>query len=113
MTWVLIVWCAIIIVWLIAGAGTVSGDIQHCLRQGVLTRQECRSAADAGAGIGAGIILVIGFFGFVFFSLIWFMTRPRGRDCPACGNLVKRGHTVCPTCGHDFAQAGRGVAATT
>jgi rubredoxin len=51
------------------------------------------------------LILLIGFFGFVFFSLIWFMTRPRGRDCPVCGSLVKRGQTACKSCGHDFRTA--------
>ena len=48
------------------------------------------------------MILAIGFFGFVFLSLIWFMTKPRGRDCPACGELVRRGDTICKDCGYDF-----------
>lgn len=95
MTWVLIIWCALIIYWIAAGASST-----HC-------SGTYGSACNAGKGIGAAIILLIGFFGFVFFSLIWFMSRPRNRDCPACGNSVKRGVTVCLTCGHDFAAATR------
>ncbi|MGH2981676.1 MAG: zinc ribbon domain-containing protein [Solirubrobacterales bacterium] len=33
------------------------------------------------------------------------MTRPRGRDCPSCGENVKKGQTACPDCGYDFAAA--------
>lgn len=96
MTWVLIVWCAIILIWAIAG-----GASNNCVHQ------TYKTACQAGTGIGVAIILLIGFFGFVFFSLIWFMSRPRSRDCPVCGNPVKRGMTVCPKCGHDFAAAAR------
>jgi hypothetical protein len=91
MTWVLIVWCAVILAWAIGGASS-----SHCSGQ-------YSNACQAGTGIGVALVLFIGFFGFVFFALIWFMSRPRNRDCPTCGNAVKRGVTVCPSCGHDFA----------
>lgn len=100
MTWVLIIWCAIILIWAIAGGSNAASTCHGTYSQ----------ACQAGTGIGVAIILLIGFIGFVFFSLIWFMTRPRGRECPACGNLVKRGHTACPTCGHDFARSAQGTA---
>jgi len=96
MTWMLIVWCVLILAWAIGGA---AGN--NC------AQQTYQSACQAGTGIGVTIILGLGFFGFVFLSLIWFMTRPRLRDCPACGNSVKRGVTVCPGCGHDFASPSR------
>ena len=97
MTWVLIVWSAFIVIWAISG--TASNDC------GSQASQAAKSGCEAGTGIGVALILFIGFFGFVFFSLIWFMTRPRGRDCPVCGEKVKRGQTKCPHCGHDFAAA--------
>jgi hypothetical protein len=68
----------------------------------VLSAQEVQNACDTGAGIGIALILLIGFFGFVFLSLIWFMTRTRFRECPVCGGAVKRGVTQCRRCGHDF-----------
>ncbi|HEX5984357.1 MAG TPA: hypothetical protein VFY69_09135 [Solirubrobacterales bacterium] len=97
MTWVLIVWSALILFWAVAGA---AGN--DC---GSETTQLNQEACEAGTGIGVALIFFIGFIGFVFFSLIWFMTRPRGRDCPACGETVKKGHTICPQCGYDFAAA--------
>ena len=55
-------------------------------------------------GLGA-LGLFIGFIGFVFLSLIRFMTGRGRRDRPACGRGVQRGNTVCPSCGHHFAVA--------
>ncbi len=92
MTWALIVWCVIILAWAIGGAAS-----NNC------SQQTYQGACQAGTGIGVALVLLIGFFGFAFLALIWFMTRPKGRDCPACGTLVKRGRTTCPSCGHDFA----------
>lgn len=108
MTWVILIWCALIVVWAIAGGASGNHQsVQQCVSQGILSRQECQNAADAGTGIGVALILFIGFIGFVFLSLIWFMTGRGRRDCPACGRGVKRGRTVCPSCGHDFAAAAR------
>lgn len=106
MTWVLIGWCAIILIWAVAG-GASSGSSSYCEAHpsAYLSQRACEEARNVGTGIGVAIILLIGFVGFVFFSLLWFMTRPRGRECPACGETVKRGRTTCPSCGHDFAAA--------
>jgi hypothetical protein len=96
MTWVLIIWSAVILVWALAGGMSAS---DKC------ATQVYENACNAGVGLGVGLILFIGFIGFVFFSLIWFMSRPRTRECPACGNDVKRGRTTCASCGYDFAAA--------
>jgi hypothetical protein len=103
MTWVLILWSALILIWAIAG-----GASNDC---GSQASNAAKSGCEAGTGIGVALILFIGFFGFVFFSLIWFMSRPRGRDCPACGEKVKKGQTECPNCGHDFAAAAAAASA--
>lgn len=105
MTWVIVGWCVLILVWAIAGGASSANDCSHQAGSAYLSAQATRNACDAGAGIGVAVILLIGFFGFVFFSLIWFMTRPRGRDCPVCGNLVRRGQVTCGACGHDFRAA--------
>ena len=102
-TWALILWTALILIWAIAGTagnncGSQTGD-------GFLSAKDAQDACAAGTGIGVALVLLIGFFGFAFLSLIWFMTRTRGRDCPVCGSMVKRGLTVCPKCSHDFAAA--------
>jgi hypothetical protein len=78
MTWALIVWTVLILVWAIAGGKSGNHQsLQRCLNEGVLTQQQCKDAVGAGTGIGVALILVLGFFGFVILSLVWFMTRPR------------------------------------
>jgi Protein of unknown function (DUF2510) len=102
MTWVLIVWSVVMAIWIIgvvASAGSSSDCTTHAYKSA------CEAGSDAGAGIGAIVIWFIWFFGFLALSLIWFMSRPKGRDCPVCGEKVKRGRTACASCGHDFAAA--------
>jgi hypothetical protein len=110
MTWVVILWCVLILAWAIGGA--ISGanhNAQTCTHSAFLGTKSCEEASNAGTGIGIALILFIGFIGFVFFSLIWFMTRPKQRDCPVCGNSVKKGITTCAKCNHDFAKAAYAV----
>lgn len=71
MTYVIWAWCIAILAWAIAGA--TSTPKQHC----GIYQHACTEGAQAGTAIGVAIIMLIGFFGFVFFSIIWFMTRPR------------------------------------
>ena len=108
MTWVLILWCGLILAWAVAGGDSAN---QAC-RAGAVNQLQ-RDACDAGTGIGVALVLFIGFVGFLFFALIWFMTRPKGRDCPACGELVKKGRTTCESCGFDLAAAARGTVSGT
>jgi hypothetical protein len=92
MTWVLVAWCTLIVVWAIGGAAsaTSSSSVSDCVRDsaGILNRADCQSAAEAGAGIGMLLTLFIGFFGFMFFGLIWFMSRPKEKQVV----FVERGH---------------------
>jgi len=53
------------------------------------------------------IRVVLWFFGFIVLSLIWFMTRRKGRTCPHCGEDVKKGRTTCKNCGYDFTIGGK------
>jgi hypothetical protein len=108
MTWAIIVWCALILIWAIAGgASAAKHSHDYCVAHpsAYLNLKACEEASNAGAGIGVAIILVIGFIGFVFLSLIWLMSRPKRRNCPVCGEDVKRGSTVCSSCGYDFRAA--------
>ncbi|MDQ6607755.1 MAG: hypothetical protein M3Z06_14565 [Actinomycetota bacterium] len=65
MTWALIIWCALIVLWIAGGASST-----HC-------HGTYGSACNAGKGIGIAVILFVGFLGFVVLSLIWLMSRPR------------------------------------
>jgi hypothetical protein len=96
-TWALIIWSSGILIWLIVGLSS-----RGCQEEdGDIKQTWC----EIGTGVGVGVILVIGFMGFVVLSLIWLMTRRKLRTCPICGNDVKKGVTVCASCGHDFASA--------
>lgn len=101
MTWVLWIWCLLILAWAIGGA-----DAADC---GSEVDELSQSACEAGAGIGVALVLFIGFIGFVFLGFIWFMTRPKHRTCQRCGEDVRKGQTECPSCGQPMGQA---VAAT-
>ena len=119
MTWTLLVWSGVMFAWMI-GAGVSAGNsvASNCatdpaVTSGVLTKQECIDASNAGTGIGIGLVFFLWFMGFVVLGLIWFMTRPKRRDCPACGESVKKGLTVCRHCGFDFKQQQAPTAPTT
>jgi hypothetical protein len=99
MTWVLNIWNLVFLIWIIAGVS--DRPSKDCPPGDDL----CVAASDAGTSIGVGLIVFLWFLGFVVISIIWFMTRRAGRICPVCGEDVKRGATVCKSCGHDFAAA--------
>jgi hypothetical protein len=101
MTWAILVWCVLMAVWIVAALGTDTSS--HCAHEAY--RSACEAGSDAGKGIGVVALWFVWFFGFIVLSLIWFMTRPKGRECPACGEHVKRGRTACPLCAFDFAAA--------
>jgi predicted amidophosphoribosyltransferase len=56
-----------------------------------------------GAGIGVFLIFMIWLIVFLLLSVIWFMSRSRGRTCPRCGENVRKGQTRCRKCGYDYA----------
>ncbi|WP_406691989.1 hypothetical protein REH65_08335 [Saccharopolyspora sp. ID03-671] len=62
------------------------------------------SGDEAGAGTAQPQDWVAGD---VILGILWLVTKPRTRDCPACGRTIKRGQMTCKSCGYDFAQAAR------
>jgi len=106
MTWAIVIFSALMLLWLIVGI-TSADNSSHCAQETsrFFSKSDCTAARDVGTGIGAAIISTLWFIGFLVLSLIWFMTRPRGRDCPVCGEKVKKGRTTCSACSYDFAAA--------
>ncbi len=99
-TWVILAFNLIMLIWIIAG---VSSNARNCsgLTGDALTNCE---AGNVGTGIGATLIFVLWALGDVILGVLWLVTRPRTRDCPVCGNSVRRGMTQCRNCGYDFTQ---------
>lgn len=112
MTWALLLWTGIFIIWSIAGSDN-SSAVRDCVNNssGYLNQHDCQTAADVGTGIGLTLIWGLWFIGFVILSIVWFMTRQKTRLCPVCGEDVKKGRTTCARCGFDFAAAAHGAAA--
>jgi hypothetical protein len=102
MTWVVVLWCILMAVWII-GAIVSANPSSNCAHGAY--KSACEAGSSAGTGIGVVALWFIWFFGFVILSLIWFMSRPKGRICPTCGENVKKGRTTCPGCQFDFAAA--------
>lgn len=98
-SWLITIWSAIFLVWIIGAIA--ARPSQDCAPGDSL----CHDASDAGTGIGVGIIIFLWFIGFVALALVWLMTRPKHRLCPACGTEAKKGVTACASCGFDFAAA--------
>jgi len=44
----------------------------------------------------------------VVLYVIYRVTQGKKRECPACGQTVKKGLTVCPSCNFDFMKAAKG-----
>jgi hypothetical protein len=113
MTWVLNVWNALFLVWIIAGIA--SRPSKNCatdpdVLKGIISKQTCEAASDVGTGIGVTALIVLWFVGFIILSLVWLMSRPKHRLCPACGEDVKKGRTTCKKCGFNLANAASVVA---
>jgi hypothetical protein len=103
MTWVLILWVALVVLFIVGINNVDDQTIQECLEDGT-SRELCELGDDFAAGVWTAIGVIGGFMGFVVLGIIWLMTKPR-RHCPACGNDAKKGITRCTKCGYLFTAA--------
>ena len=62
---------------------------------------------------GIGIMVLIFWLAIVdtFLYVLYRITGTKKRECPACGQNVKKGLTVCPSCDFDFMKAAKGTQA--
>jgi hypothetical protein len=95
MTWAVVIFNVIMLVWIIAGAASTHAT--HC---GQLSQQLCNDATTTGAGIAIPALIVLWVLGDIILGILWLVTR--GRSCPVCGHSVRKGLVVCGKCGHDF-----------
>jgi hypothetical protein len=101
-TWIILAFNLIMLIWVITGAST--GKSCKGLTGDALTN--CQ-AGNVGTGIGVGLIILLWALGDVILGVVWLITRPHKRYCPACGNRVRKGVMRCSGCGFDFAQMSR------
>jgi hypothetical protein len=72
-TWALIVWNVLMILWL---ASTLQGEFS-CVGETGAARTVCDAGASLGLSLGASLVGVVWFIGFITIGLIWLMTRAR------------------------------------
>lgn len=99
MTWAIVIFNAIMLIWIIAGAASDTSPTCHNLSQ-----QLCNDATNTGKGIAVFALVIVWLIGDVILGVLWLVTK--GRSCPVCGRNVKRGLTVCTGCGTDFRAPG-------
>jgi len=99
-SWVILAFNLIMLIWVITA---ISSNARSCsgLTGDALTNCE---AGNVGTGIGVGLLFIFWALGDVILGVLWLVTRPRTRDCPVCGNNVRRGVMQCRACGYDFGQ---------
>jgi hypothetical protein len=74
MTWAILIWTGLFILWGATGVGAVSDE---CVG---LTGEDlsiCQAGTAIGGGIGLTFIFLLWFVGFVVLAIVWFMTRPK------------------------------------
>src|SRR5215204_6478632 len=98
MTWVIVLFTILMAVLIYSATQATTPcppDIQNC--------DAYRAGQTVGQGLGIMLFAGIWFVGFIILSIIWFMTRPARRVCPACGHEARKGQTTCKRCGYNFA----------
>ena len=74
MTWGIVIWTAIFVVWAASGVGAVSN---RCDGLAGTALTNCQAATAVGGGIGLSVLFFLWFIGFIVLAIVWFMTRPR------------------------------------
>ena len=74
MTWAILVWTAVFVLWGATGMGAVSAECTGLAGDELAT---CQAATAIGGGIGLTLIFMLWFVGFIVLALVWLMTRPK------------------------------------
>ena len=69
------------------------------------------NADDTANGIGIMVLIFWLAIMDTFLYVLYRITGTKKRECPACGQNVKKGLTVCPSCDFDFMKAAKGTQA--
>lgn len=94
MTWLIVVVNILMLVLIVSAASSANCEAEEFVE-----------ACEAGTGIGVGIVIVLWAAVDVILGVLWLVTKGSARDCPTCGRGVKKGLTVCKSCGHNFRSA--------
>ena len=110
-TWAVLIVNLLFLIWLIGGIGSGVNEADCEQEATRALRDACEAGTAVGAGIAAGFIIFLWALVDIILGVVWLVTNRGRRDCPTCGRAVKKGQTVCKSCGHDF-RTGTAPAAT-
>lgn len=106
-TYVILAFNLFMLAWIISAASSgsvASGDAINC---GSLSQSDCNTAQGIGTSIAVMLLIPLWAMGNIILGVLWLVTNgKKGRDCPVCGNTVKKGLVALKSCGHDFPLAG-------
>ena len=102
MTWFILIVQVLFVIWIVGGASSAADS---CTGLSGDDLDICQAGTAIGASIGIGFIIVLWAFVDIILGVIWLVTGRSSRSCPTCGRDVKKGVTVCKSCGYDFARA--------
>lgn len=108
MTWVVLVFNVLMVVWIVAGLVGVS---DNCADEVGSALDACETGTAVGASIGIAFLVILWALGDVILGVLWLVTRKTaaaGRVCPVCGAAVDVGMVVCTTCGYDYRSGQQG-----
>ncbi|MGW0338058.1 hypothetical protein ACWD0J_40835 [Streptomyces sp. NPDC003011] len=88
------------LIWAITGVSTAE-SCEGLTGDALTTCQ----AGQVGTGIGVGLLILLWALGDIILGVLWLITKPHTRYCPACDNKIRKGAVQCPECGFDFRQA--------
>ena len=66
-------------------------------------------SGDTATGIYIFMFIIIWALINIVLYVLYRVTGGKRRECPACGNSLKKGLTVCPSCNFDFMKAANGA----
>lgn len=106
LTYVILAFNILMLIWVIAGISSANGTPEDC---GSLDVQTCNDAEAVGTGLAVVFLIFLWAAVDVILGIIWLVTnRSKGRPCPHCGHEVKNGVVQCRSCGYDFRMAMQG-----
>jgi len=101
LTYVILAFNLLMLLWVIAGANSAGGTPKNC---GSLDAKTCNDLESVGTGIGVAILIFFWAVIDIILGVVYLVTGRSKRTCPACGHGAKKGVFACRNCGYDFRQ---------
>ncbi|WP_411104171.1 hypothetical protein [Streptomyces sp. cmx-4-9] len=79
LTWVVLLFNAVMLLWLVVGLAGASDAGEECRDETADLSEACRLGNDIGTALGAGLIIFLWMAGAVILGVVWLVTNSRKR----------------------------------